>query len=59
MSAHASANEKAEHTFKAIGTYSYRPNIISDVDFEPPEITLDDNMADENMEGTKDEYSRY
>jgi hypothetical protein len=39
-SAHAATIDKAEHAFAAIGIYLYRPNIISDEDFEPSEITM-------------------
>jgi hypothetical protein len=45
--------DKAEHVFAATRIYPYKPNIISDEDFEPSEITCKDKMPDENLEGTR------
>jgi hypothetical protein len=52
--AHAATTDKAEHAFTARGICRYRPNIVSDEDFEPSEITREHEMHDENLEGTKD-----
>jgi hypothetical protein len=53
QSAHAATIDKAEHAFAATGIYPYRPNIISDEDFEPSEVTRKDKMPNENLEGTE------
>jgi hypothetical protein len=37
--AQAATIDKAAHDFTATGIYPYRPNIISDEDFEPSDIT--------------------
>jgi hypothetical protein len=34
--------DHAEHAFTAFGIYPYRPNIISDKDVEPSEVTRKD-----------------
>jgi hypothetical protein len=47
---------RAEHAFAATGIYPYRLN-ISDEDIEPSEITRQDKMPDETLEGTKNEHS--
>jgi hypothetical protein len=49
--------EKAKDAFAAIGNYHYRPNVISDEDSEPPEITHKDKKPDENLEVTEDGYT--
>jgi hypothetical protein len=46
---------KTENAFAAVGIYPYRPDIISDKDFEPSEITRRDNMPDENLKEIEDE----
>jgi hypothetical protein len=56
-SVHAATIDKAEHAFTATGIYPYKPNIISDEDFEPSEITRRDKMVDEDLEGTEDGHS--
>jgi hypothetical protein len=56
-SVHAATIDKTEHTFAAGGIYPYRPNIISDEDFEPSEITRKDEMPHENLQGTEDRHS--
>jgi hypothetical protein len=53
---HAATIDKTEHAFAATGIYTYRPNVISGEDFEPPEITSKGRMPDEE-EGTKDGHS--
>jgi hypothetical protein len=53
-SPHAATIDKLEHAFAATGIYPYRPNIVSDEDLEPSEITRRDKMPDKNTEGTKD-----
>jgi hypothetical protein len=53
-SAHAAIIDKAEYTFAAIGIYPDRPNISSDEDLQPSEITLKDKMLDNNLERTED-----
>jgi hypothetical protein len=45
--------DKAEHTVATTEIYPYRPNIISDEDFEPSEITRKDKMSGENLEGAE------
>jgi hypothetical protein len=56
-SVHAAAIDKAEHAIAAAVIYPYRPNIISDEDFEPSESTRKDETPDKNLDGTKDRYS--
>jgi hypothetical protein len=56
-SSHAVTIYKIEHDFAAARIYRYMPNITSDEDFEPSEITRKDKMADDNLEGTKDVHS--
>jgi hypothetical protein len=55
--ARTATTEKAEHAFAATGIYHYRPNIISDEDFEPSEVTHKDKTPDENLELTEDGHS--
>jgi hypothetical protein len=47
--AQSSANNKAQHAFVATGIYPYRPNIVSDEDFEPSDITRKDKLPDDNL----------
>jgi hypothetical protein len=56
-SAHAATIDKAEDAFTANGIYPYRPNIISDEDVEPSEITRKDKISDKNLEGIEDGHS--
>jgi hypothetical protein len=49
-SAHAATIDKTEHNFPAIKIYPYMPNIISEVDFEPSEITRTDKLPGGNLE---------
>jgi hypothetical protein len=56
-SAHAATIDKAEHAFAATGIYPYRPNIISDEDFEQSEINRKDKTPDDNLEWTEDGHS--
>jgi hypothetical protein len=55
--AHTANIDKAEHAFVATGIYPYRPNIISDKDFEPSEITSKNKMPDEDLEEAEDGHS--
>jgi hypothetical protein len=54
---HAATIDKAEHDFAATGTCPYRPNIVSDKDFKPSEITRKDEVPDDNLEGAEDWHS--
>jgi hypothetical protein len=56
-SAHAATIDKAQHAFATTGIYRYRPNITSDEDFKPSEVTRKKKMSDENLEGTEERYS--
>jgi hypothetical protein len=47
---------RPQHAFAATEIYPYRPNIVSDEDFEPSAITRKEKMPDENLEGTEDGY---
>jgi hypothetical protein len=49
--------EKAENAFAATGICPYKPNIISDEDFEPSETIRRDEMPDENLKEIEDEHS--
>jgi hypothetical protein len=54
---HAAAIDKTKHAIAAAVIYPYKPNTISDEDFEPSESTRKDEMPDENLEGTEDGHS--
>jgi hypothetical protein len=56
-SAHAATIDEAEHAFAATGMYPYRPNIISDEDFEQSEIIQKYKIPDKNLEGAEGEHS--
>jgi hypothetical protein len=53
MKCAAATTDKAEHDFAATGIYPYRPNIITDEDSEPSEITRKGKMPDAPLEGQK------
>jgi hypothetical protein len=49
--------EKAENALAATGIYPYRPNIISDEDFEPSETNRRDEMPDKNLNEIEVEHT--